>query len=193
MRCPNCKAISEPQKLNAPRSTGSVFSLHLRARIRRSKIPPPNATKRKIEWAARTPPSRQTPERAEERQRSARRPRRAGTAERRVGTRTTEEELAVQSTSLKSRRPPIGARAGTGTPNRGREPENGEVANDNETASAERLRGDLGHLAPRAQYKVGLRCPFTHMRELNLKRVRFPVLYIMTSMHVVQSYINIIS
>ena len=63
MRCPNCKAISEPQKLNAPRSTGSVFSLHLRARIRRSKIPPPNATKRKIEWAARTPPSRQTPER----------------------------------------------------------------------------------------------------------------------------------
>ena len=135
MRCPNCKAISEPQKLNAPRSTGSVFSLHLRARIRRSKIPPPNATKRKIEWAARTPPSRQTPERAEERQRSARRPRRAGTAERRVGTRTTEEELAVQSTSLKSRRPPIGARAGTGTPNPA-DAKTREVANDNETASA---------------------------------------------------------
>ena len=97
---------------------------------------------------------------------------------------------------MKSRRPPIGARAGTGTPDRAlRLGVRGtrEVANDNETASAERLRGDLGHLAPRAQYKVGLRCPFTHMRELNLKRVRFPVLYTMTSMHVVQSYINIIS
>ena len=175
MRCPNCKAISEPQKLNAPRSTGSVFSLHLRARIRRSKIPPPNATKRKIEWAARTPPSRQTPERAEERQRSARRPRRAGTAERRVGTRTTEEELAVQSTSLKSRRPPIGARAGTGTPNRGREPEKWRTTTRPRAPSGSVGTWATSHLARNTRVACGVRSRTCMNSISNHKRVRFPV------------------